>query len=266
MARKRQIDPGIWASSQFMSLGPWERLLFIGLISNADDEGRMVAEPTHLRAKIFPGDDVRPGRVKQWRDKLAAVGLIIVYSADTGVHGADTLVYLALPNWHKYQFVNKRYPSVIPAPNSTTSVTPVVEHDVTSTPPIGIGIGNGIGNGNEDGKNPPASSGENIFSLYENLCGSLNPLVVDDLKLAEKQYSAEWIVKAFKEAADLNKRSWRYVSRILERYEKEGIDGKAREYSQKDRAEELAASVGKPLFNKFANGDPSLGKPLPSKF
>ena len=62
----------------------------------------------------------------------------------------------------------------------------------------------------------------NIFVLYEQNVGPLTPLLAEQLQDAEKNYPAPWIEDAFKEAAELNKRSWRYVQRILERWSTEG--------------------------------------------
>ena len=62
----------------------------------------------------------------------------------------------------------------------------------------------------------------NIFVLYEQNIGPLTPLLAEQLQDAEKDYPAPWIEDAFKEAAELNKRSWRYVQRILERWASEG--------------------------------------------
>ena len=64
----------------------------------------------------------------------------------------------------------------------------------------------------------------NIFTLYEKNIGMLTPIIAEELKEAEKLYPASWIQDAFKEAVDLNKRSWRYISRILERWAAEGKD------------------------------------------
>jgi DnaD/phage-associated family protein len=61
-----------------------------------------------------------------------------------------------------------------------------------------------------------------IFSLYESLVGTLSPLIADELTEAERLYPAEWLEAAFREAAAQNARSWRYVSRILERWAIEG--------------------------------------------
>jgi DnaD/phage-associated family protein len=62
----------------------------------------------------------------------------------------------------------------------------------------------------------------NIFVLYEQNIGLLTPMVAEELKEAEKLYPAAWIEEAFREASSLNKRSWRYVERILERWSIEG--------------------------------------------
>jgi DNA replication protein len=65
----------------------------------------------------------------------------------------------------------------------------------------------------------------NIFTLYEQNIGMItSPTTADELKEAEKTYPPSWIQDAFKEAVDLNKRNWRYISRILERWAAEGKD------------------------------------------
>lgn len=62
----------------------------------------------------------------------------------------------------------------------------------------------------------------NIYRLYEVNIGSLTPMISDALKEAEKDYPAEWIEQAIREATELNKHSWRYIASILKRWEKEG--------------------------------------------
>jgi DNA replication protein len=62
----------------------------------------------------------------------------------------------------------------------------------------------------------------NIFVLYEQNIGLLTPMIAEVLKEAEKLYPAAWIEEAFREASSLNKRSWRYIERILERWSIEG--------------------------------------------
>ncbi|HEX9896861.1 MAG TPA: DnaD domain protein [Dehalococcoidales bacterium] len=62
----------------------------------------------------------------------------------------------------------------------------------------------------------------NIFTLYEENIGLLTPMIAEDLKEAEKLYPEPWIKDAFKEAVKANKRSWRFVAFLLERWATEG--------------------------------------------
>jgi DNA replication protein len=68
----------------------------------------------------------------------------------------------------------------------------------------------------------PEGEGPNIFTLYEENIGMLTPLIADELREAEQTYPAEWIEDAFREAVEMNKRSWRYARAILERWRKDG--------------------------------------------
>jgi DNA replication protein len=72
-----------------------------------------------------------------------------------------------------------------------------------------------------EGSQPPTI---NIFALYEQNIGMITPMIAEELKEAEKIYPPQWIEEAFKEAVTLNKRSWRYIARILERWASEGKD------------------------------------------
>jgi DnaD/phage-associated family protein len=74
---------------------------------------------------------------------------------------------------------------------------------------------------------PAESHGEpvvNVFTLYEQNIGMITPMIAEELKEATKLYPPQWIEEAFKEAVTLNKRSWRYIARILQRWASEGKD------------------------------------------
>ena len=76
----------------------------------------------------------------------------------------------------------------------------------------------------------------NIFVLYEQNIGPLTPLLAEELMEAENTYPAAWIEDAFREAVKSNKRSWRYVQRILERWAAEGKgDETSRRGDERDR-------------------------------
>ena len=72
---------------------------------------------------------------------------------------------------------------------------------------------------------PSLTTRDNIFSLYEQNIGIITPMIAEELREAEKLYPEEWVKNAFKEAVMLNKRSWRYISRILEHWASEGKKG-----------------------------------------
>jgi len=62
----------------------------------------------------------------------------------------------------------------------------------------------------------------NIFRLYEQTIGPLTPLIADELREAEKDFPADWIEEAFREAARQNARSWAYVKKVLESRQRRG--------------------------------------------
>lgn len=74
----------------------------------------------------------------------------------------------------------------------------------------------------------------NIYGIYEENIGVLTPMIMDELRDAEKLYPSPWIIEAFKEAARLNHRQWRYVQRILETWAAEGYQsGQDQRHSKK---------------------------------
>jgi DNA replication protein len=81
----------------------------------------------------------------------------------------------------------------------------------------------------------PGGQAVNIFALYEQNIGIITPMIAEELKEADKLYPPQWIEEAFKEAVTLNKRSWKYIARILERWASEGKDsGEYRRNVKKD--------------------------------
>ncbi len=69
----------------------------------------------------------------------------------------------------------------------------------------------------------PTPSENNIFKLYEDSFGQmLTPILGDELKLLEKEYSYDWITAAFLEAVKNNVRKLSYVEAILENWKQNG--------------------------------------------
>jgi len=68
----------------------------------------------------------------------------------------------------------------------------------------------------------PAEKMPDIFTLYEQNIGMLTPMIADELRDAEAHYPPEWIRDAVKEAALNNKRSIKYIAKILQNWSVEG--------------------------------------------
>lgn len=113
MARRRMIDPNIWESEDFNSLSDMERLLFIGMFSLADDEGRGRASSNYLKVKVFPYDDRTPDDIEQGINHIAEVMSVTIYMV-------GERRYYQLDHWDEWQTIQKPKPSKIPSPNTDT--------------------------------------------------------------------------------------------------------------------------------------------------
>lgn len=74
-----------------------------------------------------------------------------------------------------------------------------------------------------DDRQPEVSSDPPTpFFLYEQNIGPLTPLVADRITRAMDDYPQVWIEDAIEEAVTYNRRSWRYIERILESWSQQG--------------------------------------------
>jgi hypothetical protein len=113
------ISPEIWRNEKIGALPDAGRLLFIGIFSQADDDGRLKASPRFLKANIFPYDnDKTEDRIRELRDQCAQLGLIRVYTN-------GNIEYLDIPGWTQHQRIRKdRYnPSQLPSFEASQVVT-----------------------------------------------------------------------------------------------------------------------------------------------
>jgi len=123
LPRIRQLRPAFFASEQVAMLSLPARLLFVGMIDFADDEGRLKGSGAFLKASIFPFDSVIPGTtiaitfemVQGWRDEAVdavdADGIPLAH-----IYKIGATPYLWLPKFRSLQFINKPYASQLPPP------------------------------------------------------------------------------------------------------------------------------------------------------
>lgn len=123
MARKRMIDPSFWADEKLGTVDPVVRLLFMGLISQADDEGKLNGHPSLLRSLIFPYDhEIQVSDVDGWLSLLSANERKLIFRYEV-----DHQKYISITNFKKHQTINKPQKSKLPnAPSEYYGSTTVV--------------------------------------------------------------------------------------------------------------------------------------------
>ena len=75
-----------------------------------------------------------------------------------------------------------------------------------------------------------------VYALYEQNIGIITPIIADKIREAEDLYPDEWIQGAISESVTNNKRSWSYISTVLETWKTRGkTDGKPTRNTGKTR-------------------------------
>lgn len=138
MARTRSIRPGFFKNETLCSLSPLTRLLFAGLWTMADRDGRLLDRPQKLKAELFPYDHFS---VERALVRLEALGFIQRYSN-------ERLAAIQIVNWDKHQRPHpneeeSKIPSPPKAEPSSNGLTPedtpeehqMYQSRLTSNPP-----------------------------------------------------------------------------------------------------------------------------------
>lgn len=105
--RIRTLKPEMWNDERVGQLGRDERLLFVVLITMADDEGRFRALPSAILGHGFPYDDDAARKLERWLVTLTTSGMVRLYEVN-GVR------YGCLPKWTDHQRINRASPSLLP--------------------------------------------------------------------------------------------------------------------------------------------------------
>lgn len=116
MARARNLKPSFFTNDRLAEIHPLGRLLFAGLWTIADREGRLEDRPKRIKAEVLPYDNAN---VDKLLDDLGRAGFILRYAAN-----GDRFIQVLAFNKHQNPHV-KEGPSTIPAP---------VEHSASPVP------------------------------------------------------------------------------------------------------------------------------------
>jgi hypothetical protein len=110
MARKRMIDPHIWEDPSFNNLSIEARLLFIGMISNADDYGYLRGDPGSLKRLIFGFDETTKEKIEELLEEIASMKNIHFFTNDK-----ETYAHFIRWNDYQKQQANRMQASVYPS-------------------------------------------------------------------------------------------------------------------------------------------------------
>lgn len=110
MSRIRSIKPEFFTSETVARMPHGARLLFAGLWTHCDDEGRCKDSPAVIKGALFPYDEeVQAGTVDTWLGHLHSLGLVERYV----VEGRR---YLRVTGWEEHQKISHPGKSKIPMP------------------------------------------------------------------------------------------------------------------------------------------------------
>lgn len=119
MSKIRTVKPELFRHEQLFEAeqrsGFPLRLLFIGLFTVLDAEGRFRWRPRQLKLDILPYDDIN---FSEALNALADFGFVHRYEFEGQSYGY-------IPTWHKHQSINQREPeSVLPDPQKGLFINP----------------------------------------------------------------------------------------------------------------------------------------------
>ncbi len=232
----RMIEAETWEDDFFTSLHLFGRVVWLGLITScADDQGRMQDSAALVRSKIFPVDDIAIKEIEASLEEFYKVGKIARYTAN-----GKKLIQIV--NWWKHQKPRWAGRSLYPAPpgwidrerfhaagneiietNWKLQGGYIANYSGDYTDPNTTNEGDVKGDVKGEGDNTPPPP--NIFDLYHNNVGEITKMISDALVADEKEYSAEWVSMAIKEAVDHGVRNLKYIEAILKSWKLKGLPG-----------------------------------------
>jgi len=115
MKRYRTLKRDFWGDDERVPLVSRDaRLLFLGMISHADDHGLLSALPLKLKGQVFCYDEVTYGQIVAWLIELHDVGLVKLY-------GSPEKPYAHIVSFQRHQVQRTIQPPTCPTPGSRNS-------------------------------------------------------------------------------------------------------------------------------------------------
>lgn len=144
MARARNIKPAFFTNDLVAEMTPWSRLLFIGLWTLADREGRIHYRPKKIKMELFPGDtiDVEPLILE-----LVSHGFVSTYISD-GIDVLEVVNFVKHQNPHPKEKASElparkpetagNHEQVESEPDENGTSREITGHDLENNKPSGL--------------------------------------------------------------------------------------------------------------------------------
>lgn len=134
MARIRTVKPEFFPSMSEKGTSLGARVLFAGMLTEADDAGRMIDSPKSLAGAVFPYDDnITARKVDGWLKELERSDSVLRYE----VNGRR---FIAVINFSVHQKISHPTPSRLPAPPEDLATGSGERKE-----PLGSDLGSGSG-------------------------------------------------------------------------------------------------------------------------
>jgi DnaD/phage-associated family protein len=238
MARARNIKPGFFSNEILAECQPLARLLFAGLWTLADREGRLEDRPRKIKAEILPYDNCDPDELldnlANRCDEDGSPAFIIRYKS-------NSKSYIQILNFTHHQNPHPRESaSIIPACSGTDNTQAIPRYDLGQTLqrtspaespipliPISESLLPITTTESMADKFDPAeieSRSHQVFETFEKGFGrTLNAIEVGKIKYWLERHTPELIEHALEIAVLGNNRSCKYIGGILNNWYDKGI-------------------------------------------
>lgn len=233
MAQKRMFAKTIIDSDAFLDMSLSTQALYFHLNMRADDDG-FVNNPKKIQRMIGAGDD----ELKM----LIAKKFIIPFESGVCV----------IKHWRIHNYIqNDRYKETMYLEEKSHLIlkenkaykyldTNCIQNVSSLETQIRIDK-NRLDKDSLDKNNNKSS-----LLLFEELgFGSISPLILEDIKLLEKEYTETWVIEALKEANAAGVRNLKYVIGILKNWKSKGFKAEKAQNKQQNKYSKTSG------FNNF---------------
>lgn len=224
MARTRLIKPSFFANDTLSEVSPLGRLLFIGLWTIADRDGRLEDRPRRIKAEILPFDNANADKLLA---DLETGGFIARYES-----GGKRLIQIL--TFARHQSPHPKEPtSLLPAMvESVTSQCLDTDNTVSSQAiafsiipsPIAVADIPGAAGAAAPPEVPPAEDPiGHLFRAWEEATGTtVTRQQAGSMDAWLEKLPEVAVLKAIAETGVNGARTWRYTETILSRYLRDG--------------------------------------------